>query len=75
MGHAGGGVVPSAVQLELHVHAAVIGGEKGVALLVVRFGHHIDVQAVFQYGVDHLFSDFGVFLVYHGPHASLPFKK
>ncbi len=36
---------------KLHVHAAVVGGKKGVALLKLRPPIHIDVQAVGQLGV------------------------
>ena len=75
VGHPGGGVVPGAVQLEAHVHAAVVGGEKGEALGEVRLHIHIDVEAVVQSGMPELLSDAGIFLGLHGDQSSLPLRK
>ena len=70
VGDAGGGVQPTAVQLEANVHAAVAGGEKGVFLGVVRLGNHADFQAVGQgFPVDGLAQAF----IVDGLHASASF--
>ena len=50
VGYAGGSVLPYAVQLKAHVHAAVVGGEEGVALLKAGLHIHVDGKAVVQTG-------------------------
>ena len=74
VGHPRRGVPPLAVQLKAHVHAAVIGGEKGVALLKLRLLVHIDVQAVLQLCVKNPLPQPGVFRTVHA-FSSLPFRK
>ena len=66
VGHTGRALMPLAVQTEFHVHAAVVGGKKGVALLKLGPPVHIDVQAVGQLRVIDFLPDAGVFFAYHG---------
>ena len=66
VGHPRRSVPPLAIQPELHIHAAVVGGKKGVALLKLGPPVHIDVQAVGQLRVIDFLPDAGVFFAYHG---------
>ncbi|MPM67710.1 hypothetical protein SDC9_114634 [bioreactor metagenome] len=65
MGHAGGGVLPDAVHLIAHVHAAVIGGKKGVALAEFRLGEHVNGQPVIQPGMCHGLANAGILPYFH----------
>ena len=73
VGDAGGGIQPLAVQLELHVHAAVAGGEQGVLPLEALLGHDAHRQAVGQRLPAGGLADTGIV----GQHAlsSFPFRK
>ena len=48
VGHSGGAVRPHPVQAEAHIHAPVVGGKEGIALLKLRLGEDTHGQAVFQ---------------------------
>ena len=57
VGDAGGRIVPGIAQLELHVHAAVARGEKGIGAAVAGLWHDGNAQPVFQCFSQHGFTD------------------
>ena len=74
VGDARRSIQPLAVQAETGIHAAVAGGEKGIALGIVPLGHDVDAQAVGQRLPADGLADALVKGLFHAC-ASFPFRK